>query len=197
MNKIQKMGHEVSYHYDVLDNNRGDIERAKDEFKKNVVLFGQNGFETVTVCQHGNPIIERNGYTSNRDFFRNNDIRKAFPKIYDIMVNFQEGSKTQFAYFSDAGRHFQKIFDPLFNDIVKSDDKNIKYKNLNEILDADIIGRENSIISIHPHRWERFVIIYILRAMIFKFIRFVAKILMKIPFFKKIMSKYFYLAKKI
>lgn len=34
LNKIQKMGHEVSYHYDVLDNNRGDIERAKDELKR-------------------------------------------------------------------------------------------------------------------------------------------------------------------
>ena len=39
LNEMQNMGHEISYHYDVMDSNKGDIENAIAEFEKNKNLF--------------------------------------------------------------------------------------------------------------------------------------------------------------
>lgn len=195
LKKIQQMGHEVSYHYDVLDACKGDFEKATEEFEKNKRLFEYNGFNIITVCQHGNPIVERVGYHSNRDFFRNEMVSELYPEISDIMVNFKEKIPTDYLYFSDAGRMFKFIYDPINNDIVDTDDKNIPYKNLDYLSEA-LDKTKGNIISIHPHRWTESVVVYTTKTFIFKVLKFVAKILIKIPFFNKIMSKYYYLAKK-
>lgn len=196
LQKMQQMGHEISYHYDVMDSNKGNIENANTEFERNKTLFEQNGFKLSTVCQHGNPIVERLGYTSNRDFFRNIRIQELYPEISDIMVNFKDKIPTDYLYFSDAGRKFKMIYDPISNDIADSSDKDIPYEDLNE-LSFIIKDTGRYIISTHPHRWTSSPLVYTLKKALFKIIKFIAKLLMKIPFAKKIMSKYYYLAKKI
>lgn len=196
LQKMQEMGHEISYHYDVMDSCRGDLKKAVEEFEKNKQLFEKNGFVLKTLCQHGNPIIERIGYTSNRDFFRSEEVRALYPALSDIMVNFKEMHQTEYTYFSDAGRQFKMIFDPLTNDIVNSDDKNVLYKDLGAVSNA-LLPEERYIISTHPHRWTNSAVVYVVKSWFFKFVKTIAKILVKIPFFRKIMSKYYYLAKKI
>ena len=196
LSQMKEMGHEVSYHYDVMDSNKGNIRDAITEFAHNKQVFESYGFEINTVCQHGNPIIERVGYTSNRDFFRNDDVRKMYSNIVDIMVNFKEQANTDYTYYSDAGRKFKMIYDPINNDIVNSDDKNIVYNDLNALLFAIEKG-ENCIVSTHPHRWASTAVPYLAKFYLFQMIKWVAKILVKIPAFKKVMSRYYYLAKKI
>lgn len=195
LSEMQDMGHEISYHYDVLDACKGDFEKAIEEFAKNKKMFEDSGFEIKTVCQHGNPIVERNGYHSNRDFFRNEKVRELYPIISDIMVNFKEKIPTDYLYFSDAGRMFKLIYDPINNDVVNTDDKNVPYKNLDYLSEA-LDKTKGNIISIHPHRWTESVVVYTVKTSIFKVFKFVAKILIRIPIFNKIMSKYYYLAKK-
>lgn len=196
LSQMQAMGHEISYHHDVMDSNKGDVQKAIEEFEKNKNLFEQNGFDVYTVCQHGNPIVERAGYTSNRDFFRNQTVNNKYSTISDIMVNFKQNFETDYAYFSDAGRKFKFIFDPINNDIVNSDDKNIAFKDLDMLLSA-IIAKERVIISTHPHRWMDSAMKYVVKTVLFQIIKFIAKTVAKIPFLKKIMSRYYYLAKKI
>ncbi len=195
LKKMQQMGHEISYHYDVLDSSKGNFAQAIAEFDKNLKIFESNGFKIVAVCQHGNPIIERNGYHSNRDFFRDIKVRQLYPEISDIMVNFKENIPTDYLYFSDAGRRFKLIFDPINNDIVNSDDKNIPYNDLNALYDV-LDNEKGNIISIHPHRWTKSASVYIIKTFIFKVLKFVAKILVRIPILNKLMSRYYYLAKK-
>lgn len=195
LEKMQQMGHEISYHYDVLDSSKGNFSQAIAEFEKNLKIFESNGFNIVTVCQHGNPIIERNGYHSNRDFFRDAKVRQLYPEISDIMVNFKENIPTDYLYFSDAGRRFNLIFDPINNDIVNSDDKNVPYNDLNVLYNA-LDNEKGNIISIHPHRWTKSALVYIIKTFIFKVLKFVAKILVKIPVLNKLMGRYYYLAKK-
>ena len=194
LQKMQTMGHEVSYHYDVMDSNNGNIEQATEEFKKNISRFEALGFHIETVCQHGNPVVERVGYTSNRDFFRSESVRQKFPKIADIMVNYKEQYNTEYQYYSDAGRKFKLIYDPINNDIINSDDKNITYESLTELL---LALPSNAIISTHPHRWTGSKVLYLIKEKIFFAIKAIAKAMIKIPVFKKIMSRYYYLAKKI
>lgn len=196
LSEIQQMGHEVSYHYDVLDSCRGNMAEADREFEKNLNLFRNNGFPIITVCQHGNPIIERNGYSSNRDFFRNSSIREKYNDIADIMVNFKESFSTDYLYFSDAGRTFKLIYDPINNDIINSDDKNIPFNSVDELLNG-LDNEIGNIISIHPHRWMQSATLYLCKKWVFKVLKTVAKIMAKIPVFNRIMGKYYYLAKKI
>ncbi len=196
LQKMQAMGHEISYHYDVMDSTGGDLDKAILEFEENKKKFEEKGFSLVTLCQHGNPVVERIGYTSNRDFFRSERVRELYPSLSDIMVNFKEKYGTEYTYFSDAGREFKMIFDPLYNDVTPSDDKNICYRDLSAVLSA-LDAAENYIISTHPHRWTSSAANYVIKTAIFKAAKTAAKILMKIPFIKKMMSRYYYLAKKI
>lgn len=195
LKQMQKMGHEISYHYDVMDSCKGDIEKAIAEFDANKKKFEENGFFLETLCQHGNPIVERVGYTSNRDFFRSHKVQGRYPDLSDIMVNFKDMRKTDYTYYSDAGRQFKMIFDPLTNDIVNSDDKNVIYPDLDAVFSS--FGEQNVIISTHPHRWTKSAVVYGVKTAVFKIIKVIAKVLVKLPFMKRIMSKYYYLAKKI
>lgn len=195
LKEIQGLGHEVSYHFDVMDSTKGNLDLAIEEFETNKIIFENNGFALSTLCQHGNPVVDRVGYTSNRDFFRSEKVQIIYPSLCDIMVDFKEKANTDYSYFSDAGRRFSLIFDPINNDVIKSDDKNVPINNMGEIIDH--IKKDNCFISIHPHRWEKNAVTYFLKKWIFKLVKATAKLLMKISFIKKIMSRYYYLAKKI
>ncbi|MBE6534669.1 MAG: hypothetical protein E7678_06880 [Ruminococcaceae bacterium] len=197
LQKMQRMGHEISYHYDVLDSSKGDIDKAISEFDDNLKKFESCGFEIKTLCQHGNPIVERVGYHSNRDFLRNERVQALYPEKCDVMVDLKTKAGVDYDYYSDAGRKFKFIFDPINNDIVNSDDKNISYKNLDVLYDVISSSDSSVIISTHPHRWTKSKIKYVFKTCVFKCVKTVAKLFAKIPFFKKIMSKYYYLAKKI
>ncbi len=196
LKEIQELGHELSYHHDVMDANAGDIQKALETFRQNKDNFEKNGFIIKTVCQHGNPIANRVGYTSNRDFFRNEGVCAQFPDIAEIMVNFKEKTGVNHTYISDAGYGFKTIFDPETNDIVKSDHRDVKLKNLDSV--ADVIKRNGAtIVSTHPHRWCESTKKAYLRYARFKFLRAGARVAYKIPGINKIMEKFYFITKKI
>lgn len=194
LKKMQAMGHEISYHYDVMDSSHGNLEKAMEEFELNRQRFESLGFHLRTVCQHGNPVVERVGYTSNRDFFRSKEVQERYPDMADIMVNYKERYHADYTYYSDAGRKFNLIYDPINNDVLNSDDKNTPYEDL-EVLLPELADK--AIISTHPHRWTDSAVAYVAKEKTFKVIKATAKLAMKIPGVKKIMSRYYYLAKKI
>jgi|GEM_PF-887747 len=196
LKKIQSLGHELSYHHDVMDSNNGDLSSAKREFEAYLNLFLQNGFKFKTVCQHGNPIVERFGYNSNRDFFRNPNINEHFKDICDIMVNFKVKANVNYDYISDSGYGWKIIFSPENNDVIDTTDKDIVLKNHKEVLNF-ITSKKSIVISTHPHRWSKSYLRAKLKQILFFSIKKIAKTLYRIPFLKKIMSRFYYLAKKI
>lgn len=196
LRKIKNLGHEVSYHHDVMDSNSGNLEKALEEFKKNKETFERNGFIINTVCQHGNPVVQRNGYTSNRDFFRSEIISQRFKEIAEIMVNYREKTNVDFKYISDAGYGWKIIYDPETNDIVDSSNKDIKLGALDKVLNF-VLNENAVIVSTHPHRWNSNLFSATAKTIVFKTIRITARILKKIRFINKIMSKFYFLAKKI
>lgn len=196
LRKIQELGHEISYHHDVMDSNNGNLIMARQEFEMFVELFNSNGFYIKTVCQHGNPVIERKDYNSNRDFFRDANTRKKFEGIYEIMVNFKDRVETDYEYLSDSGYGWKVIFDPENNDVVDTSKKDIALDDIEAVF--KYIKKNNSIIlSTHPHRWNKNILRAKVKKYIFMSVKKVVKILLKIPFIKKLMNHYYYLAKKI
>ena len=196
LKQIQELGHEVSYHHDVMDSNKGDINKAAEEFRRNIELFENNDFYVRTVCQHGNPVIDRDGYLSNRDFFRNAKMVQMYEHISEIMVNFKSRIDEDYKYISDAGYGWKIIFDPENNDIVNSEEKDIALENLDKVLDV-IKNQKSVIVSTHPHRWYSNVASAQAKEIVFKSIKYSIKCMLKIPFMKKMMGKFYYLAKKI
>jgi hypothetical protein len=194
LQEIQSLGHEVTYHYDVLDANGGDIKKSIEDFKSNMKLFKKYGFKVATVCPHGNPVMIRDGWNSNKDFFRNKEVQSLFPDILDMVVQLPIKLYYNYTYISDAGYGFKQISNISNNDI--KNDGDIDIKDSKELLDI-ISSNSNVILSTHPHRWEKNALKFILNIYIFKVLRVVARTVSKIPILKNIISRYYYLAKKI
>lgn len=191
--QISHLGSVISYHHDVMDSSRGNINEALCKFKFNIELFKCFGFEFTTVCQHGNPLINRVGYSSNRDFFRSALVQKEFPNYYDVMVNFPNLIGENYRYISDAGRKWNIVENPTMNDIVDSVNTPI---NLNEYL-RNNYKDNNLIISTHPHRYSTTVFSGCVKLVIFKLVKIFAKFLLHFKFFKKFYYKHYEIAKKI
>lgn len=189
---ISSLGHEVTYHYDVLDSNNGDYKVAIQEFDETISKFKESGFIVRTVCPHGNPIVNRNGWSSNKDFFRNKEISEKFSDILDIVVHLPSKLKKKYVYISDAAYSWKIISNVEDNDVKNKGDQEISdfFKVLSD-------NKDCLIISTHPHRWQSSKILVIIKTVFFKIIRFVARLASRIPFIKDVMSKYYYLAKNI
>lgn len=196
LKQIKELGHEVTYHHDVLDSCSGNFESAIQEFEKMLNKFRQNGFDVKTVCQHGNPIKNRIGYTSNRDFFRNKDIELKYKNISDVMVNYKNRLNTNYIYITDSGFKWKIVTDPENNDLNDSSKNDYEFSNIDELV--NIVSRNNNcIISIHPHRWRKSLLQARIHLALFRTIRFFSKKLSKYSFLKYYFSKFYYLAKKI
>jgi len=196
LKEIKDLGHEVTYHYDVLDSNKGDWKLAISEFNSTLLKFTENGFEVKTVCPHGNPVMEREGWNSNKDFFRSKEVRGIFPGISDIVINPEKFGTKNMSYVSDAGYGWKIIADISNND-KKSLVKDEKIENLDELIKLISKNEKSFIISAHPHRWRKYGIVVNFIKISFFLLRFIVKNLTKIPFFNKFISKFYYLAKKI
>ena len=196
LKEIQALGHEVTYHYDVLDSNSGNWDLAISEFNSNIVKFKENGFEIKTVCPHGNPVMSRDGWNSNKDFFRNEEIANYYPNIYDIVISPEKFGKKDVCYVSDAGYGW-KIISNISNNDRESNITDHSIENINKLIELILQNKNCFIISTHPHRWRRYSFtVYIIKALFF-ILRFIVRKLTKITFINKLISKFYYLAKKI
>lgn len=142
---IAELGHEIGYHYEVLDKAGGNIAKAIALFKEELAEFRQI-CNVKTVSPHGNPISPK----YNEDIWNECDYRE-FSLIGDacISINFNK-----VIYISDTGRSWHptryKIKDAIDANIsntlgVKSTDdiiELIKSQNVDQIL-----------LGIHPQRW--------------------------------------------
>ena len=165
LKKILNLGHEVTYHYDVLDSNNGNFQDAQIEFDKTLIEFEKLGMKVKTVCPHGNPVKKRSGWSSNKDFFRNKFINTRYFEIADIVVNTEKFINNELIYISDAGFEWKKITDISNNDNIESKDE--KLKNLNSVLNLIQDRSKTIIISAHPHRWNKFKTIAFIHRTIF------------------------------
>lgn len=67
MRDIQDMGHEVGYHFNVLDRCQGDFAKAIMLFEEDLERFRRDGFLVSTVCSHGDPRAPKKGYKVNNE----------------------------------------------------------------------------------------------------------------------------------
>lgn len=194
LREIAGLGHEIGYHYDVLDNNNGDKEKAIQEFKQTLSDFERNGFIIKTICPHGNPLKKRIGYSSNKDFFLDSEIRKLFDNIVDVYITFPDLVENDYLYITDAQYSY------FYRDAkTTKTDETEKLSPLNGTDDIVkmIQGGKSMIISTHPHRYFTYGFIAIIRTYLYKIAKCMAKKLYKTKCGKYLIDKFYFLAKKI
>lgn len=197
LEQMQEMGHEISYHYDVLDANNGDYAAAERDFSVWLKRFQDFGFALKTICQHGNPVKQRIGYTSNRDFFRNPAIKAKYSDLVDMVVDYSRYVKAPYKYISDAGYMWKHYTEPETNDI-NPDAPVISIGGKIDGLIRFIDESDCSIVlSTHPHRWEKSSLRINLKIYMFRALRSTVRTIEKIPLAKSILDKFYFLAKRI
>lgn len=196
LKEMQSWGHEISYHYDVLDAHAGDYKAAEEDFRKYMKVFADNGFSFGTICQHGNPVKKRVGYTSNRDFFRNQEIHSHYPDLVDMVVDYSKHIEHKYRYVSDASYQWNIILDPENNDL-HPELKNEKVSGFKSLLELVNDTDYSYIISTHPHRWMSNAWKINLKICIFRIVRSIVMVVRHIPGIEWLLNKFYFLAKKI
>ncbi len=185
--QIHELGHEVSYHHDVMDGAKGDLRVAMAIYKENLDKFSRYGFDVKTVCQHGNPVSDY----ANRDFFRSDLVQNAFPDQADIMVDFMKKINQKYTYISDFGMSFKIVKDPIEVENLREEDKYVVLGDLMGV-STEILAhpQESYIVSAHTHRYNESAFKAACRKAIFKAIRRVARVMFVIPGLKKFLFRF-------
>lgn len=194
LKEIANLGHEIGYHYDVLDNNDGDKNNAIQEFREALSDFAKNGLTIKTVCPHGNPLKKRVGYSSNKDFFLDAEIRKLFDSIVDVYITFPDMLDKDYWYITDAGYAYS--YRDAKSTKTDATEKFYPLDSKDDIIKM-IQDGQSMIMSTHSHRYFRFGCIALIRISLFKIAKLVAKMLYKVRWGKYLIDKFYFIAKKI
>ncbi|UMZ74711.1 hypothetical protein [Natranaerofaba carboxydovora] len=180
LREIEDLGHEVGYHYDVLDKHNGDREKAIEEFKYYIDKFVDLGFDLKSICPHGNPLKKRNGWRGNKDLFVPGESKRLFG-LYDATVDIpSQVGKERYTFISDAAYSWNR-------------------GNFSDIKDiVDFIKDNNSIyIYTHTHRWQKSRLKFYVSKYLFRSARFTATTVYNNSVGKDLVNKFYYLAKRL
>lgn len=150
MKKIKDMGHEIGYHYECLDEAKGDYKKAIKIFEENLKKFKE--FNVKTICMHGNALTKWN----NGDLWKKHNFKKfgIRGEAY-ISVDF-----SSLEYFSDTGRtwHPSKY---NIKDIPDGHKPKIHIKSTDDLI--KLIGEEKTDLYIltHPDKWNNNFFVWI------------------------------------
>lgn len=200
LQEMQGWGHEISYHYDVLDAHAGDYDAALVDFQKFMKVFHDCGFRFRTICQHGNPVKNRVGYTSNRDFFRNQRIRSMYPELVDMVVDYSQHTQHKYQYISDVSYRWNIITLPETNDL-HPEVENVKVGGFDSLFallsSGESAGGSSFVISTHPHRWRESALAIYTKIAVFRVVRSAVMAVKHVPGVSMLLNKFYFLAKKI
>lgn len=141
--QIKKMGHEIGYHYEVLDKAKGNKELAIRLFEQELEEF-RSISDIETICMHGNPLSR----WTNLDLWYTYDFRD-FGIIGEAYLSIDY---SKILYLTDTGRSWNNSWCSV-KDITIGNSRNINSTD-------DIIslirnrGVEQICISTHPNRWN-------------------------------------------
>ncbi|MCF8011600.1 MAG: hypothetical protein K9L17_08870 [Clostridiales bacterium] len=140
---VNSLGHEVGYHYEVLDKAKGDYDKAIKIFENELKVLRED-FDIKTICMHGNPLTKWDGkdlwnYYNYRDF---GIIGEAFLSC-----------KTVSFYFTDTGRSWCSKLNMKDNfELGKECLKVCSSLDLIQLLQS--CRTNKNYITVHPERWS-------------------------------------------
>jgi hypothetical protein len=171
ISKVQSLGHEVGYHYEVFTKAKGDIKKAMELFRTEQTEFNQN-WGSETVCPHGGSFVATESGYSLKEIF------KIIPKllkgnsVFSKHVNFEMWKEytfqdfgiigdayesvdfSDYLYLSDTGRSFKEKYKRL--DKVDSNvNPKFNIKSSNDIIDVIQSSKASKIyLLVHFEQWK-------------------------------------------
>lgn len=142
---ISKMGHEIGYHYECLTTCKGNMEKAMQDFEKNLKALRQLA-PVSTLCMHGSPMSP----FDSKDLWKDHDYRN-----FDLIAEpyFDVDFKTVF-YLTDTGRRWD-------GDKVSVRDKvenpfGLTFHRTNGVIQAaqSNVLPDQIMFTFHPQRWN-------------------------------------------
>lgn len=149
INQIKDLGHEIGYHYETMDTSNGDLDKAYNEFCRNLEKF-RKLYPVETICMHGSP----GSKFDNRDIWKKYDYRKlgiVGEPYFDLDFN-------NVFYLTDTGRCWDgdkySVRDKVL--ITNNVFKQIKFHKTQEIIDAidSNVFPDTAMFTFHPQRWS-------------------------------------------
>lgn len=142
---INDFGHEIGYHYEVLDKAEGDLEKAIRIFEDELKEF-RRFCDVKTICMHGNPLSK----WINKDLWAKYNF-KDFGIIGEPYLSIDYN---KVLYLTDTGRKWNSRFS--VKDVVGvNNQRNEKIKSTDDVIrlinEGDI---EQICILAHPERWS-------------------------------------------
>lgn len=143
--KIQALGHEIGYHYEVLDKSKGNFENAIKLFETELQAFRKIS-DIKTICMHGN---SRTPWNS-RDIWKRYDFTE-----FDILGEaYLSIDFSRMAYISDSARTWDHKY--KVKDIVEGSKGSLlpQIASTDEIIDLIRKDEFNQLyILTHPDEW--------------------------------------------
>jgi len=169
--QISELGHEIGYHYENMDNCTGNIDKAWDDFRKNLEKL-RKLYPVKTICMHGSPLSK----FDNRDLWKKYDYRtKGIIGEPYLDINWDE-----VFYLTDTGRRWDgediSIRDKIQNSKLKTSNRWPVYNSTGDIVAAIENGSfpKKTMMTTHPQRWTNNPIVWT-RELIFQYMKNTAK----------------------
>lgn len=144
--KIEKLGHEVGYHYECLSDCNGNKKQALKLFKKNLLLFRKVAVCT-SVAMHGKPLSSHN----NLDLLYDLNL-KEFDLKADAVLSF---ANVELVYLTDTGGRWNASSRYNLRD-------HVGLTTIKPLLPNDLQfikwiqkNRQPIMLSAHPERWTK------------------------------------------
>ncbi|MDI9395928.1 MAG: hypothetical protein QM426_11200 [Euryarchaeota archaeon] len=134
--QMAEMGHEIGYHYEVMDKANGDMDKAIEIFREELEDFRKIA-EINTVCMHGNPLKP----WSNRDLWKKYDFRD-FGLTGEPYLSIDYN---KVFYLTDTGRTWADLKIRVKDTIDRPDNKSGEKSGTNSIAGANSTANTNSI----------------------------------------------------
>jgi len=151
--EMVKMGHEVGYHYETMDTCKGNVDKAYDEFCRNLEIFRELT-PIQTISMHGSPMSPYD----NREIWKKYDYKKlgiiAEP-YFDINFN-------ELFYITDTGRcwdgHLYNVRDKAAkeNPVTNAEFLKHSFHSTPDIIRAieNNSFPKQAMLNFHPQRWN-------------------------------------------
>jgi len=134
--QMAEMGHEIGYHYEVMDKANGDMDKAIEIFREELEDFRKIA-EINTVCMHGNPLKP----WSNRDLWKKYDFRD-FGLTGEPYLSIDYN---KVFYLTDTGRTWANLKIRVKDTIDRPDNKSGEKSGTNSVAGANSTANTNSI----------------------------------------------------
>ena len=143
--KINKMGHEIGYHYENLTVTKGNIDLAIEDFKRNLSKL-RKLVPVNTICMHGSPLSRYD----NKKLWQKYDYQS-----FGILGEpYFDTNYSSVYYLTDTGRTWDNKGVSVRDKVISSFD--LKFSKTDQIISSFQGNRMPSVImfTFHPQRWS-------------------------------------------